>query len=71
VLGGGDHSTWLLRVRAHNLKKQWVEPEDREVPNRSSNEPLLMCRTYVGELEWIERLYLFSNKLASVHCSFS
>jgi hypothetical protein len=25
--------------------------EDREVPNRSSNESLLTCRTYVGELE--------------------
>ena len=30
---------------------------------------LLPCRTQVEEMEWIETLSLFSNKLASVHCS--
>ena len=34
ALGGGDHSTWLLRVRAMTSRKCYVELEDREVPER-------------------------------------
>ena len=34
-----------------HIIKRWVEPEDREVPERSSNVPLLTCHTYVGELD--------------------
>ncbi len=30
ALGGGDHSTWLLRVRAMTSRKCYVELEDRE-----------------------------------------
>jgi hypothetical protein len=51
------------------LKRLRVEPEDREVPQRSSNVTFIAVSHVRGRDGWIEILSLFSNKLASVHCS--
>ena len=37
ALGSGDHSTWLLRVRPHNVIKTQGGARGPEVPERSSN----------------------------------
>jgi hypothetical protein len=34
-----------------HIIKRWVEPKDREVPERSSNVSLSTCHTCVGELD--------------------
>ena len=59
----------VLNLVSSTLKRLRVEPEDREVTQRSSNVTFIAVSHVRGRDGWIEILSLFSNKLASVHCS--
>jgi hypothetical protein len=72
LLLGAHRNTVSVAARGHDLKMLWVEPEDLEVPKRSSNLSLPVAPSKTlppRKPEWIKRLSLFFNKLAPVPCS--